>query len=534
MADASTPAASHTEGVASDTSTKSAPASKSQGGKAPAEHPMQQPALRPIMPGMMLAPMPMPVRPSGGAAPSGMSMPMVPAPFPFPGTIMAMPGMGPSMAPFMPPWAYPPMFGAMPMPMIGPNGQTLMPAGAAAPQGMGLMPFSPGAPLPPGMMLGMPPYMAAAMQPLCSSAAAGMGSPIMGIGMPLTSMGPASMGPLCMPPAAGAIPAAGVVGPQAAPAPAGPAPAPAIPTAALANPAANAAPSTATAPAAASLGGLGSGASTAAVRILPTGSVAVAKVQPADGMVLPRTAVAGVSSMKGPVNATVAALGGTAAAEKVSPVPHVLPVSVESSRKGPAESFQSSQQQLCIESSSLQQGEATHPPWAGGVGGAAANAAAAPLANAKGPGALGGLAAPIAGVQVVGLDEEAVHAAIEQLNVAELKAWVLAHFGEDVYLMLLDVWRPDSPKVRDAIWAWRLHVQQPRPDGAQPDYRAFLVSLFGLEKLLQVSLAAQQKGRPCTCSCAAHEGAARLKLAAAAMASVAPLVPASQVAPVDG
>jgi len=140
----------------------------------------------------------------------------------------------------------------------------------------------------------------------------------------------------------------------------------------------------------------------------------------------------------------------------------------------------------------------------------------------------------MAGVQVVGLDDEAVHAAIEQLNVAELKAWVLAHFGEDVYLMLLDVWRPDSPKVRDAIWAWRLHVQQQRPDGAQPDYRAFLVSLFGLEKLLQVSLAAQQKGLPCTCSCAAHEGAARLKLAAAAVASVAPLIPASQVAPVDG
>jgi hypothetical protein len=142
--------------------------------------------------------------------------------------------------------------------------------------------------------------------------------------------------------------------------------------------------------------------------------------------------------------------------------------------------------------------------------------------------------ASVAVVREAEVGEKVVHAAIDQLNVAELKSWVLSHFGEDVYYMLLDVWRPDSPKVKDALWAWRLHVQQPRPDGAQPDYRAFLVSLFGLEKLLQVGVAAQQKGVPCTCSCAAHDGAARLKLAAAAVASMAPSVPTPQVARVDG
>jgi hypothetical protein len=78
---------------------------------------------------------------------------------------------------------------------------------------------------------------------------------------------------------------------------------------------------------------------------------------------------------------------------------------------------------------------------------------------------------------------------LEQLDVSMLKPWVLSHFCEDVYLLLLDVWRPGSPKVRDAIWAWKLHVKTPQAGGNQPDYRAFLVSLFGLEKLLQLTSA---------------------------------------------
>lgn len=80
---------------------------------------------------------------------------------------------------------------------------------------------------------------------------------------------------------------------------------------------------------------------------------------------------------------------------------------------------------------------------------------------------------------------------LEQLDVVALRPWVVSHFCEDVYLLLLDVWRPDSAKVREAIWAWKLHVKAPRPAGAQPDYRAFLVSLFGLDKLTQLSAAAQ-------------------------------------------
>jgi hypothetical protein len=81
---------------------------------------------------------------------------------------------------------------------------------------------------------------------------------------------------------------------------------------------------------------------------------------------------------------------------------------------------------------------------------------------------------------------------LEQFDVAGLRPWVMSHFCEDVYLLLLDVWRPDSSKVREAIWAWKLHIKAPRPAGSDPDYRAFLVSLFGLDKLTQLTAAARE------------------------------------------
>eukprot|EP00775_Hariotina_reticulata_P008772 gene8772-8951_t len=80
-----------------------------------------------------------------------------------------------------------------------------------------------------------------------------------------------------------------------------------------------------------------------------------------------------------------------------------------------------------------------------------------------------------------------IYSELEQLDVVALKPWVVSHFCEDVYLLLLDVWRPDSAKVRDAVWAWKLHVKAPLPAGSAPDYRAFLVSLFGLERLEQLT-----------------------------------------------
>jgi hypothetical protein len=109
---------------------------------------------------------------------------------------------------------------------------------------------------------------------------------------------------------------------------------------------------------------------------------------------------------------------------------------------------------------------------------------------------------------------------LEQLDVVAVRPWVVDHFCEDVYLLLLDVWRPDSPKVRDAIWAWKLHVKGPRPQGTQPDYRAFLVSLFGLDRLKQLAAAAQ----------AARQGSTTLtKVASSPSAAVAAAMsPAAQ------
>lgn len=85
--------------------------------------------------------------------------------------------------------------------------------------------------------------------------------------------------------------------------------------------------------------------------------------------------------------------------------------------------------------------------------------------------------------------QAACRAALDGLNLPEVKSWVLEHFCEDVYLLLLDVLRADSPKLQDALHAYRMHVEK----SAAPDYRAFLVSVFGLEKLLQMSGAAKKE-----------------------------------------
>jgi hypothetical protein len=56
------------------------------------------------------------------------------------------------------------------------------------------------------------------------------------------------------------------------------------------------------------------------------------------------------------------------------------------------------------------------------------------------------------------------------------------------------------PQVRDAVWAWKLHVKLPRPGGSAPDYRAFLVSLFGLDRLVELTAAskAREQAQPVT------------------------------------
>lgn len=109
---------------------------------------------------------------------------------------------------------------------------------------------------------------------------------------------------------------------------------------------------------------------------------------------------------------------------------------------------------------------------------------------------------------------ESVLPELEQFDVAGVRPWVVSHFCEDVYLLLLDVWRPDSSKVREAIWAWKLHIKAPRPAGTGPDYRAFLVSLFGLDKLSQLTAAAREA--------APRQGSTSLTKVASSLPAAAP------------
>jgi hypothetical protein len=85
----------------------------------------------------------------------------------------------------------------------------------------------------------------------------------------------------------------------------------------------------------------------------------------------------------------------------------------------------------------------------------------------------------------------ALLAELEQLDLPSMRDAVVGQFCEGVYLLLLDAWRPDSPKVHEAIWAYKQHLKQQAAaaDGGR-SVRAFLVSLFGLERLLQETAAA--------------------------------------------
>ena len=54
-------------------------------------------------------------------------------------------------------------------------------------------------------------------------------------------------------------------------------------------------------------------------------------------------------------------------------------------------------------------------------------------------------------------------------------------FLPEAYYMLADVWRHDSPRLDAAVRAFRMHV-----DGhKRPDYKAFMIGIFGLETMRQ-------------------------------------------------
>lgn len=195
--------------------------------------------------------------------------------------------------------------------------------------------------------------------------------------------------------------------------------------------------------------------------------------------------------------------GGKAAAAQ--PQQQQRPASgSQAAQRRPSQQGQAQQVKQAAAGTPSAAGAAKSCPAAGGGSSkpaAGSTSAASPSTAAAGP------ASPTQQQQ----QQAELQAQLEQLDVAALKPWVLSHFCEDVYLLLLDVWRPGSAKAGDAIWAWKLHVRQPRQGGAPPDLRAFLVSLFGLEKLLQLTAAER-----------ARAGAAGSPAAAAAAATALP------------
>jgi hypothetical protein len=85
------------------------------------------------------------------------------------------------------------------------------------------------------------------------------------------------------------------------------------------------------------------------------------------------------------------------------------------------------------------------------------------------------------------LTPENIARVLPTLDVARIKPWVQHNFCDEAFLLLMDVWRSEAPKVKDAVWAHYSHVE--RPD--TPDYRAFMVSVFGLDKLVQITQASR-------------------------------------------
>ena len=55
-------------------------------------------------------------------------------------------------------------------------------------------------------------------------------------------------------------------------------------------------------------------------------------------------------------------------------------------------------------------------------------------------------------------------------------------FQSEAYELLVDAWRVDSPKVTEAVRAWKMHIH----NYARPDMRAFMICIFGLERMMQL------------------------------------------------
>lgn len=57
-------------------------------------------------------------------------------------------------------------------------------------------------------------------------------------------------------------------------------------------------------------------------------------------------------------------------------------------------------------------------------------------------------------------------------------------YGGEAYLMLADCWRANSPRLADALRSFMANVL----NAPQPDYQAFMVGIFGMERMKELEL----------------------------------------------
>lgn len=90
-----------------------------------------------------------------------------------------------------------------------------------------------------------------------------------------------------------------------------------------------------------------------------------------------------------------------------------------------------------------------------------------------------------------GTSQAAAAAEIDsQLALLDLTAARLAlaqRYSSEAYLLLVDCWRAESARLPDALRSFRANVLS----CPQPDYQAFMVGVFGMQRMKELELQQQ-------------------------------------------
>eukprot|EP00878_Enallax_costatus_P011130 GHUV01011623.1.p1 GENE.GHUV01011623.1~~GHUV01011623.1.p1 ORF type:complete len:439 (+),score=208.12 GHUV01011623.1:27-1319(+) len=85
-------------------------------------------------------------------------------------------------------------------------------------------------------------------------------------------------------------------------------------------------------------------------------------------------------------------------------------------------------------------------------------------------------------------DDLEVLQVLSQLDLTTARLALSQRYSSKAYLMLVDCWRQDSPKLQAAVRSYKAHMQGQE----QPDFEAFMVGIFGLERMQELELPQQQ------------------------------------------